>query len=115
MKMNFYARKSLICIILVSLLIGCSKDSGIRWEIGGNQAKHKILVESEVLQNIKLCSDKYKNIGFPVHLNVHYDEKTYFGMLEGVCITVRAKKVKVTFATPSSGKVAIGTFEILDK
>ncbi len=114
MKINLHLiSKSTLVVLVSGLLVGCN-DNLIHWQIGGNLAKHKILVESQELRDIKVCSDEYKNIGFPVHLNIKYDQNTYYGLLEGLCITVRAKTVKLEFASPSSGKMARGTFEILE-
>jgi len=73
----------------------------------------KVIIDEESSKQVKICSDKYKNIGFPVNVNIDYDDETYFGLIEGLCITVNAKKIKIRFATPSSGKRAEGTFEVL--
>lgn len=110
-------KRSKVSLFLVTILIcGCGKDSvdSINWKIGENLPKHKIIVDSQELKKVKVCSEEYKNVGFPVHLNITYDQKTYFGLLEGLCISVHAKKIKVEFASPSSGKMARGTYEVLE-
>jgi len=73
----------------------------------------KVIVDLEHAADIKVCADKYKDIGFSTNINVDYDSQTYFRLIEGLCITLNAKKVRVRFATPSSGKRAEGTYEIL--
>jgi hypothetical protein len=112
-KYSYRIINLLVMIVFTSLLLACNEKHATFWQIGGNLAKHKTLVNSNQLKKVKVCSDYYKNIGFPVHLNIHYDDKIYYGLLEGLCITVQAKKVDVRFANPASGKVAKGTFEIL--
>lgn len=75
----------------------------------------KTLTELDEPKNIKICSDQYKQISFPLHLHIDYDDQRYYGLIEGLCITVNARKVEVKLATPSSGKMARGTFEILEE
>ena len=72
---------------------------------------------------ILICGSDHFSAGFESDIrdmyvlltdNLQYDDDNiYYGLLEGVCITVRAKTLKVKFANPSSGKVAYGTYEIL--
>ncbi len=102
-----------ISILLMMLLIACKNESSQQWEIGGHFPMKRVLVDLDQPKDIKICSDEYKNIGFPVNVNIDYDDQRYYGLIEGLCITVRAKKLTVKFATPSSGKKARGTFEIL--
>ena len=89
-------------------------DNTELWKIGGKHGMSKIIFEEDQPVDIKICSDKYKDIGFSTNINIDYDDKTYYGLMEGLCITINAKKVKVRFAAPSSGKRAEGTFEILE-
>ncbi|MBT8123736.1 MAG: hypothetical protein KJO81_02805 [Gammaproteobacteria bacterium] len=84
------------------------------WQIGSNSSISKVIFEQDEAARVKVCSDEYKDIGFSTNINIDYDENTYFRLIEGVCITIKAKKIRVRFATPSSGKRARGTFEILD-
>ena len=97
-------------------VLSCSVDKSNEqlWKIGSNTSMNKVIIDQENSKNVKICSDKYKNIGFPVNVNIDYDDKTYFGLIEDLCITVNAKKIRIRFATPSSGKRAEGTFEILN-
>ncbi len=90
------------------------KNNIHEWQIGTNTSVSKVIFEQSEAASVKICSDEYKDIGFSTNINIDYDENTYFRLLEGVCITVKAKKIRVRFATPSSGKRARGTFEILD-
>jgi len=109
------AKKSIFTIII---LIFCSCNDNSKnlqvWEIGGKHGMSKVIFEQDQAADIKFCSDKYKDIGFSTNINIDYDENTYYRLFEGLCITINAKKVRVRFATPSSGKMARGTFEILD-
>jgi len=103
-----------IFIGLICMLCACEKhDNSQVWQIGKDQPKSKTLLELDSPKKIKICSDEYKHISFPLVLHVIYDDKKYYGLLEGVCITVHAKTLKVKFANPSSGKMARGTYEIL--
>ena len=104
-----------ILVTSVFILLSCNDNANVmQWRIGKDQPKSKTLLELDSPKNIKICSDEYKHISFPLVLHVIYDDKKYYGLLEGVCITVHAKTLKVKFANPSSGKMARGTFEILD-
>lgn len=104
-----------LSIAMACILCACEKQNNSQsWRIGKDQPMSKILVELDSPKNIKICSDEYKHISFALVLHIKYDDKKYYGLLEGVCITVNAKIVKVKFANPSSGKMARGTFEILD-
>ena len=105
-----------IVIIFISIILftACKEDNSQSWVIGKDQPMSKVLVDVDTPKKIKICSDEYKHISFPLVLHVDYDDSRYYGLLEGVCITVNAKKLRVKFANPSSGKVARGTFEILD-
>jgi len=107
--------KPWIYILIVFCLLACKGESeNIQpWNIGGKHGVAKMIVDLDKAVDIKVCSDKYKNIGFSTNINIDYDDKTYFRLIEGLCITIHAKKVMVRFATPSSGKRAEGTFEIL--
>lgn len=106
--------RALIILALIFLLAACEDNAQI-WKLGKDQPMKKTLVELSAPKNIKICADEYKHISFPLVLHVDYDDNRYYGLIEGVCITVHAKILKVKFANPSSGKVAIGTFEILDE
>lgn len=100
---------------MICMLTACGKQNKAQdWQIGKDQPMSKILFEMDSPKNIRICSDYYKHISFPLVLHVIYDDQKYYGLLEGVCITVHAKTLKVKFANPSSGKVARGTFEVLD-
>lgn len=116
--MNYRKTTWLLCLmlfVLISLLSACEKQSNAQsWQIGKGQPMNKTLLELESPKNIRVCSDEYRHISFPLILHVVYDDKKYYGLLEGVCITVHAKVLKVKFANPSSGKMARGTYEILD-
>lgn len=110
--------KILVCFFMVCnvcMLTACEQpiDNSQNWLIGKDQPMKKTLLELDAPKNIRFCSDKYKHISFPLVVHVVYDDNIYYGLLEGVCITVRAKTLKVKFANPSSGKVAYGTYEIL--
>ena len=109
----FKLRQALIIIAVIYSLTAC-EDNVQTWRIGKDQPMSKILVELDMPKNIKICSDEYKHISFPLVLHVDYDDNRYYGLLEGVCITVHAKKLSVKFANPSSGKMARGTFKVLD-
>ena len=104
----------LILLTLSGFLFACKDDNAQVWKIGKDQPMSKTLVELESPKNIKLCSDEYKHISFPLVLHIDYDENRYYGLLEGLCITVHAKTLKIKFANPSSGKMARGTYEILE-
>ena len=107
--------KTVFFILVATVLVGCEKDLSQKWQIGGKSPMISTLVDIEEPKKIKICSDEYKNIGFPINVNIDYDDKSYYGLIEGLCITVLAKKLTVRFATPSSGKMAKGTFEILEQ
>jgi len=108
-------KPSLFALIVLSISACTEVSENIQpWNIGGDHGVAKVIVDLDSAKNIKICSDKYKNIGFATNINIDYDDKTYFRLIEGLCITIHAKKVRVRFATPSSGKRAEGTFEILD-
>lgn len=114
MLLSTLISKTCFAILVIGLLIGCN-DRSQPWQLGGDMPMSKTLAELDEPKNIKICSDKYKHISFPLSLHIDYDEQRYYGLIEGLCITVNAKKVKVKFATPSSGKMAQGTFEILEE
>ena len=103
----------LACVVLV--LMGCEDDlNNVQlWKIGGKHGMSKVILNQENTAEVKICADKYKDIGFSTNINVDFDQETYFGLHEGLCITLNAKKIRIRFATPSSGKRAEGTFEIL--
>ena len=105
----------IIFIITILIVCACNDESKTIqiWEIGGKHGMSKIIFEQDQSENLKICSDEYKDIGFFSNINIDYDDNTYYGLFEGLCITIKAKKVKVRFASPSSGKRAKGTFEIL--
>lgn len=108
-------KPSLFVLLILSLFACKGASKNIQpWNIGGKDGVAKMIVDLDKAADIKVCSDKYKNIGFSTNINIDYDDKTYFRLIEGLCITVNAKKVMVRFATPSSGKRAEGTFELLD-
>ena len=97
------------------MLSACEEPSNAQiWKIGKDQPKSKVLLESEIPKIIRFCSDEYQHISFPLTLHVIYDDQKNYNLLEGVCIIVEAKVLKVEFANPSSGKMARGTFEVLD-
>ena len=110
----FKRRRFLIIFAVILFFAACKEDKAQTWKIGKDQPMSKVLVELDSPKNIKICSDEYKHISFPLVLHVDYDDNRYYGLLEGVCITVHAKKLRVKFANPSSGKMARGTFEVLD-
>lgn len=104
-------------LFLFFAMVACSDTSNNNiqtWQIGGQQSMLKTIFEQDEPKNIKICADEYKDIGFSTTINIHYDDNIYHQLLVGLCITVNAKKVKVLFATASSGKMARGTFEILN-
>lgn len=102
-------------VVVMLMLSACEKPSNAQiWKIGKDQPKSKVLLESDIPKKIRFCSDEYKHISFPLTLHVIYDGQKYYNLLEGVCIIFEAKMLKVKFANPSSGKMARGTFEILD-
>lgn len=107
--------KKVIFLVFVLMIFACEDTSRELqpWKIGGKHGMSKVIFEQDQPAEIKFCSDKYKDIGFSTNINIDYDENTYYGLIEGLCITIHAKKIKVRFATPSSGKRAEGTFEIL--
>ena len=106
---------SLFTIIILSLF-ACKEtvDNTQPWKIGGKHGMSKVIFDQDKAADIKICSDKYKDIGFSTNINVDYDDQTYYRLFEGLCITLQARKVRIRFATPSSGKRAEGTFEILE-
>ena len=105
-----------IFVLIILALISCQETSDNKqpWKIGGDYGMSKIIVNQDEATDVKICSDKYKDIGFSTTINIHYDGKTYYRLIEGLCVTIHAKKASVRFATPSSGKRAEGTFEILE-
>ena len=100
--------------LIVIILFACKKDNSLPWQIGGDLPMSKVVVDVDQPKHIKICSDEYKNIGFPINVNISYDDQKYYGLIEGLCITLHAKKVTVKFATPSSGKMAKGTYEVIE-
>lgn len=109
--------KIFLLILVCFVICACfnePKNEIHNWQIGSNTSVSKVIFEQSEAARVKLCSDKYKNIGFSTNINIDYDDNTYFRLIEGVCITVKAKKIRVRFATPSSGKRAEGTFEVLE-
>ncbi len=108
----------LFLLILVSIVtsacINEPKKNIQDWQIGSNTSVLKVIFEQDEAARVKVCSDEYKDIGFSTNINIDYDDNTYFRLIEGVCITIKAKKITVRFATPSSGKRARGTYEVLD-
>ena len=107
--------KKSIFIIFILIIFACNdKPKNIHvWEIGGKHGMSKVIFEQDQPETLKVCSDKYKDIGFSTNINIDYDGKIYYGLLESLCITIKAKKIRVRFATPSSGKRAQGTYEVL--
>lgn len=108
--------KNLTIPVFICLwLFACQDTSENKqpWKIGGKHGMSNIIFDQEQAADIKICADKYKDIGFSTSINIAYDENIYYRLIEGLCITIQAKKVRVQFATPSSGKRAEGTFEIL--
>ncbi len=107
-------KKILVLLVIIFSLAACKEESNASiWKIGGKHGMSNIIFDQEQAEAIKICSDFYKDIGFSTNVNVDYDGKTFFGLIEGLCITLHAKKVRIRFATPSSGKRAAGTFEVL--
>jgi hypothetical protein len=99
----------------ICILSACGKPNNAQqWLIGKDKPKSKVLLEADTPKKIRFCSDQYSHISFPLTLHVIYDDNKYYGLLEGACITVQAKFLKVKFANPSSGKMARGTFEVLE-
>lgn len=105
-----------IFVFVVLSLFACEdvKDNSQPWKISSSDGMFKTIINADEAVDVKICADKYKNIGFATNVNVHYDGKTYYRLIEGLCITLHAKQVRLRFATPSSGKRAEGTFEILE-
>ena len=105
-----------IFFFITLVLFSCNEkpDYSQLWKIGGKHGMSNVIVDQDKATDVKICSDYYKDIGFSTNVNVDYDDKTYFGLFEGLCITLNAKKIRIRFATPSSGKRAEGTFEILE-
>ncbi len=105
-------------VLLCFAIAACndtSKNNIQAWQIGGKQSMSNTIFDEDEPENIKICVDEYKDIGFSTTINIHYDDNIYHQLFKGLCITVNAKKVKVRFATPSSGKMARGTFEVLNR
>ena len=104
-------------MFIILSLFSCSEkpDHSQPWKIGGKHGMSNVIVNQENAANVKICSDYYKDIGFSTNINVDYDGETYFGLIEGLCITLHAKKIRIRFATPSSGKRAEGTFEFVEE
>ena len=102
--------------VIVLCLFACKEtiDNKQPWKIGGKHGMSSVILNQDKATDIKICSDRYKDIGFSTNINVDYDDQTYFRLIEGLCITLHAKKIRIRFATPSSGKRAEGTFEILE-
>ena len=110
---NNYIRL-LIIALLPLLLLGCQKELP-QWHItvGKGKPKEQVLYEGDASKEVKICLDGKGGSGYPTTVVASFDDDFYGGMLVGQCMYFSGQRVAVRFGTPSSGKYAKGTYEII--
>lgn len=104
----------LIAAFLPFLLVGC-QETGEEWYItfGKGKPKEQVLLDGGDVREVKVCLDKKGGSGYPTTVVAQFDDQSYAGMLRGQSMFFKGKRVAVRFGTPSSGKFAKGTYEII--
>ena len=101
--------------IFLVVSTGCH-EIGEEWgiSVGKDYPKIKVFTEGDELKEVKICLEEQGYSGWPTTVVAEYDEEIYGGMLEGQCMYFKGKRVAVRFGTPSSGKYAKGTFQVIE-
>ena len=113
-KKYMHLLRLLIAAFLPFIITAC-EEPGEEWNIsvGKGGEKQVILVDESEPTEVKVCLDKKGGSGYPISVVAQFDNDKYPGMLEGQCMYFKGKKVVLRFGTPSSGKFAKGTYEII--
>ena len=104
----------LVVTLLPFLVAGC-EEPDLEWyiTIGKGTKKQQVLYEGTDRREVKICLDKKGGSGYPTTVVADYDDKRYGGLLVGQCMYFTGNRVVVRFGTPSTGKFARGTYEII--
>ena len=115
-KVNNKLLKKTILIPIIIFVSGCH-DSGEPWRVtvGLDKPKEQVFVDGDQVQEVMICLDKKGGSGYPTTIVGKFDDQKYAGILVGQCMFFEGKRVSVTFATPSSGKYAEGTYKVIKK
>lgn len=108
-------RVRLLIVAFLPLVITACQEPGEEWNISVGQGgkKQAIIVDESEPTEVKVCLDQKGGSGYPISVVAQFDDDKYPGMLEGQCMFFKGKKVVLRFGTPSSGKYAKGTYEII--
>ena len=106
-----------ITVVFMTLSVSACHEQNPEWELSTNSINgtKMVLVDGNEVQEVKICLDKKRAISFPTTVVADYDDQMYAGLLVGQCMYFKGKKVSVRLATPSSGKLAKGTYKIITK
>lgn len=105
----------LLVVAFLPFLVMACQEPGQEWHItvGKGKPKEQVLYEGQEASEVKICLDKKGGSGYPIAVVAEFDDEFYGGMLVGQCMFFTGKRVAVRFGTPSSGKYAKGTYEII--
>ena len=114
-RCNYRILSRLLVVTLLPFLIGACQEAGEEWHItvGKGKPKEQVLVDSQEVSEVKICLDKKGGSGYPTTIVAQFDDEFYANLLQGQCMYFSGKRVAVRFGTPSSGKFARGTYEII--
>ena len=101
----------------LSFLTSCHTETGKVWRItvGLDKPKEMVFIDTDDMQEVRICLDRKGGSGYPTRVVAKYDEDRYVNMLEGQCMFFAGKRVAVSFANPSSGKYAEGSFSLVNR
>ena len=114
-KYNYNFLPRLLVVVLLPFLMMACQETGEPWHItvGKGKPKEQVLVDGQQATEVKICLDKKGGSGYPTTVVAQFDDDFYANMLQGQCMYFTGKRVAVRFGTPSSGKFARGTYEII--
>ena len=109
-----FVYRLLVVTFLPFLLVACQNE-GLPWHITVSKGKPKeqVLVDGQEIAEVKICVDKKGGSGYPTTVVAQFDDEFYANLLVGQCMYFEGKRVAVRFGTPSTGKFARGTYEII--
>lgn len=108
-------RLRLLIAAFIPLLVIACQEPGEEWyiSVGKGVNKQQVLVDGSDPTEVKICLDEKGGSGYPISVVAQFDDDKYAGLLEEQCMYFKGRKVLVRFGTPSSGKYAKGTYEII--
>ena len=115
LKKKNMTRLRLLIVAFLPFVITACEEPGEEWNIsvGKGGDKQVVLVDGGEPTEVKVCLDEKGGSGYPISVVAQFDDDKYPGLLEGQCMFFKGKKVVLRFGTPSSGKYAKGTYEII--